>query len=286
MLFSQFCKNNILIILFVVLGSAFFLFQYLKKIYTNHCHSKSNRIKTDVTEVIPNINYKMNQPQNTIHLFWTGGYDSTFRLCQILLLEDKSVQPIYIMCGHTDSDDINIQRENQHKELEIMKKIRQQIIKNYPYIAIKFLPTHYVINLKKNNEISNTFKEIHYKHKYFSRPSNQYERMARFASDYPYPIEIGIESSLTGFNNVTIKHRIGKGHNCQLVQPLPYRYIDLEIFRPFRFPIAHLSKQDMKMIAIKNNFYYLLQMSWSCWFPTIDGKQCKKCPMCLENNKK
>tara|TARA_B100001093_G_scaffold519946_1_gene611612 strand:+ start:2922 stop:3782 length:861 start_codon:yes stop_codon:yes gene_type:complete len=283
MLFSQFCKNNILIILFVVLGLTFFLFQYLKRIYNNHCHSKSNRIKTDVTEVVPNINYKMNQPDKVIHLFWTGGYDSTFRLCQILLLEDKAVQPIYIMCGNTDSDSVLIQRKNQNKELQTMKKIRQKIIKDFPYLAIKFLPTHYVINLKKNSTISNTFKDLHYRFHFFPRPGNQYERMARFASDYPYPIEVGVEKCHIGLDEATQKHRTGKGHQCQLVQHLPHRYLGLEIFRSFRFPIVHLTKEEMKMNAIKNNFYYLLKMSWSCWYPSYDGKPCLKCPMCQEN---
>ena len=264
MLFSTFCKNNFLLILFVCLGLSFFLFQYLKKIYINNCHSKSNRVKIDVTEVIPNINYKMNTPQNTIHLFWTGRFDSTFRLCQILLLEDKAVQPIYIMCGTTDSDDINIQRNNQQKELQIMKDIRKRIINDYPYLAIKFLPTLYVINLKKNTRISNSFEQLYYKHRFFSRPSNQYERMARFASDYEYPIEVGLEKCRTGLDLATYKNRVGVGPETQLKPNLEHKYLDLEIFRPFRFPIVHLTKEDMKRIAIKNNFYYILQITWSC----------------------
>ena len=30
----------------------------------------------------------------TVYLFWTGGYDSTYRLCELLLIEKKKVQPI------------------------------------------------------------------------------------------------------------------------------------------------------------------------------------------------
>ena len=30
------------------------------------------------------------------YVFWTGGYDSTFRLCEMLVNEQKVVQPIYI----------------------------------------------------------------------------------------------------------------------------------------------------------------------------------------------
>ena len=44
-----------------------------------------------------------------------------------------------------------------------MKDIRKKMIDDYPYLAIKFLPTHYVVNLKKNTRISNSFEQLYLK---------------------------------------------------------------------------------------------------------------------------
>ena len=43
------------------------------------------------------INYNKETFSNKkkINIFWTGGYDSTFRLCYLLIMEKKIVQPYY-----------------------------------------------------------------------------------------------------------------------------------------------------------------------------------------------
>ena len=38
----------------------------------------------------------------------------------------------------------------------------------------------------------------------------------------------------------------------------------------------------MKNIALRNNFYYILKESWSCWFPRSGGVPCGVCNMCKE----
>ena len=57
---------------------------------------------------------------------------------------------------------------------------------------------------------------------------------------------------------------------------------DLEIFKNFRFSICHLTKNEMKEIALKNNFFYILNITWSCWYPTKEGQPCGKCQMCIK----
>lgn len=39
----------------------------------------------------------MTQPGTITHLFWTGGWDSTFHLLQLLLDEYKAVQTYYLL---------------------------------------------------------------------------------------------------------------------------------------------------------------------------------------------
>lgn len=266
------------IIFFVVLLS-----MWLWKKYKSHCNSFENQILTDDDETIPNMNYNVHNEKDIHYLFWTGGYDSTFRLCQLLLVEDKPVRPIYLMCGNVDDSDdwlTMVSRKNVSTEITTMKDIRTELLQNNTHLANKLLPTFYVVSIKKNLETTAKFKRLHKYLKYFSRDINQYERMARFSKEFKFPIEVGLENCGTGLDEATKGKRVGQGSSCQLMNNLPLKYQDLEIFRNFRFPICHLTKEEMKTISLNNNFYYLLVMTFSCWYPDKDGNACGKCQMC------
>ena len=266
------------IIFFVVLLS-----MWLWKKYKSHCNSFENQILTDDDETIPNMNYNVHNEKDVHYLFWTGGYDSTFRLCQLLLVEDKPVRPIYLMCGNVDDSDdwlTMVSRKNVSKEITTMKDIRTELLQNNTHLANKLLPTFYVVSIKKNLETTAKFKRLHKYLKYFSRDITQYERMARFSKEFKFPIEVGLENCGTGLDEATKGKRVGQGSSCQLMNNLPLKYQDLEIFRDFRFPICHLTKEEMKTISLNNNFYYLLVMTFSCWYPDKDGNACGKCQMC------
>jgi len=58
-----------------------------------------------------------------IKLFWTWGWDSTFRLLYILVVEKKHVQPYYI---------IDSPRESTMHELKAMESIRSDVINKFP----------------------------------------------------------------------------------------------------------------------------------------------------------
>lgn len=265
----------------------FLLLQYFWKQRKDLCDATENRFYTDIDETVLDINYKMIPPTNIHYLFWTGGYDSTFRLCQILILLDRPVQPIYVMCGSTDMSRNIINpfsdgRQNIKKEIQTMKNIRKTLLNNFPHLKNKFLPTYYVKSIKKDIRISKAFANLHTKLGYFTRSVNQYERLARFSSDFPYPIEIGLENCNTGLDEATNKFRTGIGAECRIIDKLPIKHHDLYIFKNFRFPIAHLTKKEMRLVALKNNFYYLLSMTWSCWYPTKNGQPCGNCEMCRQ----
>jgi DNA polymerase III subunit gamma/tau len=49
----------------------------------------NNAANTDMNQLV-------NDKNEIYYLYWTGGYDSTFRLCEMLLNEKKIVQPFYV----------------------------------------------------------------------------------------------------------------------------------------------------------------------------------------------
>ena len=241
-------------------------------------------INSYVKDNFANITYANSINSNIVHIFWTGGFDSTFRICE-LLYSGKIVQPIYIVNKNIDGFDFlgfPITRKSVDFEIKTMDHIRKKLNNN------NLLPTLYINDIKQDKEYYTAMRNIYYE-RYglfapilnqplgrFSRPSNQYTLLALFAKNYPHTIEICVEKCGTGLDTHTEKYRTGIGGDCRLKENIPN---DLNIFNKFRFPIIHLTKKDMLKIAKKKGFDNILKMTWSCWFP-VNGKQCGYCDMC------
>lgn len=73
----------------------------------------------------------MKHAMETVHLLWTGGWDSTYRLLY-LLWEGKQVQPHYIIDTH---------RPSSGHELRAMEAIRASINKDIERLPGTLLPT-------------------------------------------------------------------------------------------------------------------------------------------------
>ena len=263
----------------------FLIIKNLKKRYQNYCDQKSNRFILNKKEFLPNVTNLLENNKKKYYLFWTGGYDSTFRLCQLLIDQHKIVQPIYISCRDLDSVQGDKKQRNKiDLELETMKTLRQHIIRRYPEVKNSFLPTQYVVGVHKDPKFSQKYKSLYHELHYFSRSISQYERLARYAYYHSEPIEIGLEKCGTGLDEVTQNFRIGIDSECRIIdsKDLPSKYRNLEIFQKLRFPISHLNKEEMKNIALRNKYYDVLQLTWTCWYPTALGQPCKKCPQCLK----
>ena len=109
------------------------------------------------------------QSEDPIHLFWTGGYDSTFRLLQILLQEKKRVQTYYI---------IDKNRRSLPNELEAIFKISHSLFSMYEHTGALFFPTRFVWrnHIKPDQEITNAYQAA----KQGKSLGSQYEYLARF----------------------------------------------------------------------------------------------------------
>lgn len=269
-MFTKYMNKYILLFLIIII----LLFIY-KNYYNTFYNQKLQTRKLFYS--IKNLNLN-----DTTSIFWTGGYDSTFRLCQLLIDEKKKVQPIYLNLKYMDSSqyDFISHRRNKHKELQTMKKIRNQLNLMYPYTK-ELLKPLLIINYIPPNEIADKKALIiHYKLGKFARPYTQYERLARFSLIYPKPIEVGVDKCGTGLDNATRDVRIGKGENCKIKDDLKGYEMALDVFKNIRMPIVHLDKKDMYQIATRNGYATILKLTWSCWFPKSNGEACGNCEMC------
>lgn len=71
------------------------------------------------------------QDPNIVRLLWTSGWDSTFRLLQLVVEKGATVLPIYII-----SD-----RKSTPTEIETMNKIKKLTYKLFPETVGRILPT-------------------------------------------------------------------------------------------------------------------------------------------------
>lgn len=228
-----------------------------------------------------NIIEHYSNKEKVVYLFWTGGYDSTFRLCQALIDENKIVQPYYINYKIDNCKTCKLERRNRKQELKSINTILKMIKEQFPEKEQHILPIKLVDSINENLNITNEFykKKLHNSH----RKYNQYEAMARYSKQINKNIEIGTVGIIGDGNGKLPNDRWGIYLRQHIVNNNGH-YVDVNKNSPItnlRFPLAYLSKSDMKDMAINGNYYNILSQSWSCWYPK-NGQPCGRCNMCRD----
>jgi hypothetical protein len=223
------------------------------------------------------VNIFTSNIKKTHYLFMTGGYDSTFRLCYLVLVENKYVQPIYINIPGMDGDDIP--RENQSLELYTIQSVITQlnyILNTDKTTSHKIFPLITINNHTLSNEVHTSSYNL-YKQKKLNKPISQYTYMCSIAIKMNKDIETGVLVSKGG----PIYKSVG---NIIIFDKIKLTLADKNqlMFRNLLFPLAGMTKYQLKKISIKNGFFYILKQTISCWFPDDSGIPCGNCPMCKE----
>ena len=231
----------------------------------------------DVTQYIWN---KRNEGK-VKHLLWTGGFDSTFRLMELLQF-GFTVQPLYFT-------NIDV-RQNIAHEIEAMVRIKHFIYEKYPQYKDKILPTMYVYPylIQIDPEVEKKCEFIKYgTHLIEDRMGVQYRNFAHFLNPFPHKVEIGVE--IGGRFEKLIKHLIPRyGDDAYIDTSLFKTELDhkLDIFKDFIFPVIHMTKFDMWWLAYNGGFVDVLDLTWTCWYPNpVTNQPCGRCKMCGERNK-
>ncbi len=207
--------------------------------------------------------------RETVEIFWTGGYDSTFRIVQLSRL-DITVQPYYL------SDN----RIAESYELSAIEKITK-LIKKHPDTKCKLLPTVY-ISVDERPEALPEVKKAY--ERIFSKNwlGNQYVWLADFAAEHP-GVELSIEKgtnpvkliSQNGSFKKNFSETVGDYYTVSADSDKDY----FTLFGNFTYPIIDYSKPDMKDFFLKYGYDEIMAATWFCHTP-IDGKPCGKCNPC------
>jgi len=199
-----------------------------------------------------------------VDLFWSGGWDSTFRLLQLLLLDNKKVQPHYMVWG---GDAIG-------ETIEAMQEIRAKLYSVYPEVKKMLLPINFfdAQSITPNERIANAFTTL----EKTCRVGGQHLKLAQFCDQNN--IEEAEQGTLENDNR-----------NLNLIRYISEFKIDkeksskeiYELFKYFKFPLIDYGKKDMDDVVKEQGWGDIMYLTWFCRRP-INGRPCRFCGNCTD----
>ena len=209
-----------------------------------------------------------------VNLLWTGGWDSSFRLLQLLLQHRREVIPHYLL----DST-----RASTQSELEAMQRIRDSLFEEHPHTRALLHPLRKfdIASLSQDGAITDAFIRVASERFIGS----QYDWLARFCK------QLGIaELELAaGYRGGRIQAIIGamvtkttdNGYVSYRLDPAHSDTKEFAVFGGFSFPLFELNKQETGAIAAEQGWLDILRMSWFCHKPGNGNEPCGYCNPCL-----
>ena len=202
-----------------------------------------------------------------VEIFWTGGYDSTFRICQ-LSRENVIVSPYYL------SD----KRKSEAYELGAIKKITDKIRqdKNTKAVLndINYIPME---SRSSNSQVTEAFNSILKK----GFLGAQYEWLGIFALEHK-GIELCIHKDDKAIEMIKKMGElmIDETNSRFVLNPDKSSRDLLYLFGNLSFPVANLTKLQMKNEYIRLGMEDIIEETWFCHNP-IDGQPCGICNPCI-----
>ena len=248
--------------------------------------------QTAPTSVTTSNNHHLRAPTATqppqatppVRVFWTGGYDSTFRVLQACIDERRTVIPYYLAGDIDNHASGRTRRKNHAEEQRAMQRVRDGLQRAFPEAARRLQPLVVVDDVPISKSTRVAMRTLH-ANKVVRRRTCQYGSLGEYSLRLGQPVEIGIVKD--GHSNAGIYYGVhdkvaGVGASCRLTADAIARHPEYALFRNCVFPLMHLDKAEMLRIATAHGYAHLLQHTWSCWYPTAEGTPCNKCLMCRE----
>jgi hypothetical protein len=208
---------------------------------------------------------------STAHVLWTGGWDSTFRVLDLLLSRRLHVQPHYIL---------DRARLSLPHEMRAMDAVRRALLERDPALVNLLAPTICVemADIPENPAITAAVERLRPRYDMGS----QYEWLSRYACSLapvrPELMFMASDRMNHAFAGAIEEQTDVFGPYSRLREPLVDP--DLAVFQPFRMPLYGYRKFTMEAIAREQGFLDILELSWFCHLPARDGSPCGYCVPC------
>ena len=207
------------------------------------------------------------------HLLWTGGWDSTFRLLQLLLLHRVAVVPHYLM---------DPTRASTRVELSTMAGIAARVHEAHPYTRGLLHPLRVAMveDVAEDAEVATALRDI--RRRVFI--GNQYAWLPAYCGQNAFTdMELGVHvddkvQALVRPFAMAFEHPAG--YRSIRVDPRHAESAEFRLFRFFSFPLFELDKMDMDRRATAEGWGELMEMTWFCHTP-VRGRPCGICAPCI-----
>ena len=208
-----------------------------------------------------------------VNLLWTGGWDSTFRLLELLLLHRVPVAPYYLKDPTRASTPI---------ELSTMARIIDHLHETYPYTRILLKPLRIaaVTEVAVDAEIADALRAIRKR----SFIGSQYAWLPAFCkhqsiSDMELGVHVDdkVQALVRGF---AVEFEHPNGYRSVRVNPRHAGTAEFTLFGCFSFPLFHIDKLGIDRQAAAQGWDEVMDMTWFCHRP-VRGKPCGICAPCV-----
>ena len=204
-----------------------------------------------------------------VKVLWTGGYDSSFRICQLSKLPVK-IQPYYL-AG---------ERLSREKELEAMRSIASAL-KAKPDTRCTLLDLEIIpkSEWEKIDEVTDAYHELQSK----KRLGTQYEWLGWFAYKNPgveLTVQKGgrIDALIRSYDAIKEINDPIIGRYYVVDKDKAPNYINL-LYGNYHFPLFDFTKVEMKEEYNRMDCSEIIDMTWFCHKPK-KGQACGACPPC------
>lgn len=211
-----------------------------------------------------------------VKLLWTGGWDSTFRLIQLILFYNKKVQPYYF---------INRDRKSSFLEIRAQNQISLRLREKYKQVDELLLPTIFIdrFSILPDPVIEESFEQITKNYPF----GIQYKYMAAYCrKNNIFDMEIGNEIAEQDEDN-KVRKALGEIQKTDTDAGYYYQLSDkfmnsnkFTFFGYFRFGNFDNTKRDMLRISKELGFYDVMKLTWFCFSPRGHLSPCGICVPC------
>jgi hypothetical protein len=208
-----------------------------------------------------------------VHLLWTGGWDSTFRLLELLLLHRLPVVPHYVA---------DPTRASTQTELETMARIGDYLRATHPRTRALLQPVQVAAigDVPPDAESIEALREI---------------RTRLFIGDQyawlpAYCRHVGIDDMELGVHVDDKVQALLRDFVTSFEHPAGFRSMRVDaghagspehtLFRWFSFPLFRIDKRGIDRQANAEGWAPIMEMTWFCHTP-VHGRPCGTCAPCV-----
>jgi len=199
------------------------------------------------------------QPAN---ILWTGGWDSTFRVLYVALVERRPVQPHYL---------IDPERQSTPFERNAIDRIRTAAIARGGSIAPPlFRPIDTIpITVEEADKYETLVRKYGI--------GAQYRWITAYAARTATKLELCIHRDDRAHAGVVAATAPGRQNKSR---PITAEEAPETLFLRLSFPLLASTKTEMLQQAHHHHFHDLMEQTWFCHHPTRAGIPCGFCNPC------